>query len=99
MGTNVEHTRLAHAIYFTTSLETRDRFKWCNEQDHERAGETSTHGLNQSIAERAQNDEAFAARLEKYAGQYQFMMQQAENANIGRLGTEPAAFQGINQQG
>ena len=50
------------------------------------------------IAERAQNDEAFAARLEKYAGQYQFMMQQAENANIGRLGTEPAAFQGINQQ-
>ena len=51
------------------------------------------------VAERAQNDQAFAARLQKYAGQYEFMQQQLQNREIGRLGTEPAAFQGLQQQG
>ena len=50
------------------------------------------------VAERLQTDEAFAARLQKYMEQYQFAMQQQENAQIGRIGTEPAEFQGMQQQ-
>ena len=50
------------------------------------------------VAERLQSDEAFAARLEKYAGQYTFQMQQAQNAQIGRVGTEPAQMGDINTQ-
>jgi len=42
------------------------------------------------VAQRAQQDEAFAARLQKYAGQYTFQMQQMQNAEIGKLGTAPA---------
>tara|TARA_R110000824_G_scaffold250707_3_gene439480 strand:+ start:665 stop:2758 length:2094 start_codon:yes stop_codon:yes gene_type:complete len=42
------------------------------------------------IAERMQSDQTFAERLQKYQGQYQFQMQQQENAQIGRLGTSPA---------
>ena len=42
------------------------------------------------IQQRLQEDEAFAARLQKYAGQYQFAIQQAQNAQIGRIGTQPA---------
>ena len=49
------------------------------------------------VAKRLQEDEAFSARLTKYFEQYQFQMQQQQNAEIGRLGTEPAEFQGINQ--
>jgi len=51
------------------------------------------------IAQRLQQDEAFAERLQKYAEQYQFMMQQAQNAEIGRVGTAPADVGGINTQG
>ena len=51
------------------------------------------------VAERLQSDEAFAARLEKYAGQYTFQMQQAQNAQIGRVGTEPAQMGNIQTQG
>lgn len=51
------------------------------------------------VAQRAQQDEAFAARLQKYAGQYQFMMQQAQNAEIGRIGTAPAEMGGAQTQG
>ena len=51
------------------------------------------------VAERLQSDEAFAARLEKYAGQYTFQMQQAQNAQIGRVGTEPAQMGDIQTQG
>ena len=40
------------------------------------------------IANRLQSDEAFAARMQKYAGQYTFQMQQMQNAQIGRVGTE-----------
>ena len=51
------------------------------------------------IAARAQSDEAFAARLQKYAGQYQFQLQQAQNAEIGRIGTAPAEMGGMTTQG
>jgi len=50
------------------------------------------------VAQRLQQDEAFAERLTKYAGQYQFMMQQAQNAEIGKLGTAPAQVGGVNTQ-
>ena len=50
------------------------------------------------IAERAQNDELFAARLQKYAGQYIFQMQQIQNAEIGRIGTAPAQMGNIQTQ-
>tara|TARA_R100001224_G_scaffold113578_1_gene99511 strand:- start:1343 stop:3433 length:2091 start_codon:yes stop_codon:yes gene_type:complete len=54
------------------------------------------------IAQRLQTDEGFKARLEKYIGQYTFMQQQAQNAQIGKIGTEPASMgkmgmQNINQ--
>lgn len=55
-----------------------------------------TYVQQPDIAERLQNDEAFAERFQKYAGQYQFMLTQQQNAQIGRLGTTPADFQGTN---
>jgi hypothetical protein len=51
------------------------------------------------VAARLQQDEAFAERLQKYAEQYQFQMQQAQNAQIGRIGTQPAEMGGIQTQG
>lgn len=51
------------------------------------------------IAQRLQQDEAFAARMEKYAGQYTFQMQQAQNAQIGRVGTAPAQMGEVQTQG
>ena len=51
------------------------------------------------VAQRAQQDEAFAARLQKYAEQYQFQLQQAQNAEIGRIGTAPAQMGGVQTQG
>jgi len=51
------------------------------------------------IAQRLQQDEAFAERLTKYAEQYQFQLQQAQNAQIGRIGTAPAEMGGIQTQG
>ena len=48
------------------------------------------YSQQQDIQQRLQEDEAFAARLQKYAGQYQFAIQQAQNAQIGRIGTQPA---------
>ena len=50
------------------------------------------------IAQRLEQDEAFRARLEKYAGQYTFQMQQAQNAQIGRVGTAPAQMGSIQTQ-
>ena len=44
----------------------------------------------QAVLKRLQEDEAFATRLQKYAGQYQFAVQQAQNAQIGKIGTQPA---------
>lgn len=45
------------------------------------------------VAFRLENDESFKARLDKYYSQYVFQMQQMENAEIGRLGTAPAAIE------
>jgi hypothetical protein len=51
------------------------------------------------VAAKAQSDEAFAARLQKYAEQYQFQLQQAQNAEIGKIGTAPAEMGGMTTQG
>jgi hypothetical protein len=51
------------------------------------------------VAARAQQDEAFAGRLQKYMEQYQMMMMQAQNAEIGRIGTAPAQMGGVTTQG
>lgn len=51
------------------------------------------------VAERLQKDQAFAERLQKYAEQYQFQMQQAQNAATGRIGTQTANVGGIDTQG
>lgn len=50
------------------------------------------------VAARLQNDEAFAARIEKYIGQYQMMMMQAQNAVTGRIGTQEANVGGVSTQ-
>ena len=51
------------------------------------------------VMQRLQNDEAFKARLEKYVQQYQFQLQQAQNAQIGKIGTAPAAMGNVGTQG
>jgi len=51
------------------------------------------------VAARAQQDEAFAARLQKYSEQYSFQLQQMQNAEIGRIGTAPAQMGGVMTQG
>jgi hypothetical protein len=48
--------------------------------------------------QRAQQDEAFAARLQKYSEQYSFQLQQMQNAEIGRIGTAPAQMGGVQTQ-
>ena len=50
------------------------------------------------IAQRAAADEAFSGRLQKYVGQYTFQMQQAQNAQIGSIGTAPAQMGEVNTQ-
>jgi len=50
------------------------------------------------IMQRAQQDEAFGQRLQKYASAYQFQLQQAQNAEIGRLGVAPAEMGGMRTQ-
>ena len=44
----------------------------------------------QDVAQRLEQDETFRGRLEKYAQQYQFALTQMQNAQIGRIGTQPA---------
>jgi hypothetical protein len=51
------------------------------------------------VSQRLQSDEAFQARLLKYQSQYAFQMQQAQNAQIGRLGTQPAQMGEVQTQG
>jgi hypothetical protein len=51
------------------------------------------------IMQRAQQDEAFGARLQKYMEQYSFQLQQMQNAEIGRIGTAPAQMGGVMTQG
>ena len=50
------------------------------------------------IMQRAQQDEAFGARLQKYMEQYQFQLQQMQNAEIGRIGTAPAQMGEVQTQ-
>jgi hypothetical protein len=50
------------------------------------------------IMQRLQSDEAFKARLEKYAQQYNFQLQQMQNAEIGKIGTAPSTMGGMNTQ-
>lgn len=50
------------------------------------------------VSQRLQSDQAFAERLQKYVGAYQFQLQQAQNAEIGRIGVAPANMGGINMQ-
>ena len=56
------------------------------------------YGQQPDIQQRLQQDESFAARLQKYAGQYQFQMQQMQNAEIGRIGTTPAQMGEVGTQ-
>jgi hypothetical protein len=51
------------------------------------------------VMQRLQQDEAFQTRLQKYVQQYQFQLQQAQNAEIGRIGTAPAQMGGVQTQG
>lgn len=58
------------------------------------------YAMQPDIAQRLQSDEAFAARLQKYAGQYQFAQQQQINATqYGQYGTAAASVGGIQTQG
>ena len=57
------------------------------------------YGQQPDVAERLQTDQSFAARMQKYAGQYTFQIQQAQNAQIGRVGTAPAQMGDIQTQG
>jgi hypothetical protein len=51
------------------------------------------------IMQRAQSDEAFGGRIQKYMQQYEFQMQQMQNAEIGRIGTANAQMGGVITQG
>ena len=51
------------------------------------------------IQQKLEEDEAFRGRMEKYQGQYMFVMQQMQNAQIGRVGTDPAQMGEISTQG
>ena len=51
------------------------------------------------IAQRLQQDQHFAERMQKYASQYQFQLQQQQNAEIGKIGTAPAQMGGQQTQG
>ena len=57
------------------------------------------YGQQPDVLQRIQQDESFKARLEKYASQYTFQMQQMQNAEIGRVGTAPAQMGQVNTQG
>jgi hypothetical protein len=48
------------------------------------------------VGERMQNDEPFANRVTNYAKQAQFQIQQAQNAETGKIGTAPTTFQNSN---
>lgn len=56
------------------------------------------YGQQPDVAERLQTDQSFAARMQKYAGQYTFQIQQAQNAQIGRVGTAPAQMGEVSTQ-
>lgn len=49
------------------------------------------------VALKLQTDPAFDERLSQYVQQYQFQLQQQQNAQTGRIGTEPAMLQNQTQ--
>jgi hypothetical protein len=51
------------------------------------------------VSQRMQSDESFQARLQKYVAQYEQQMVQAQNAVVGRIGTQPAQMGNIQTQG
>lgn len=51
------------------------------------------------VMQRLQSDEAFKARLEKYYKQYEMVQKQAQNVEIGKLGTRPAQMGAVQTQG
>lgn len=51
------------------------------------------------VQQRLMQDEAFKGRLEKYHSQYVFQQQQMQNAEIGKIGTQPASMGGMTTQG
>jgi hypothetical protein len=50
------------------------------------------------IQQRISSDEAFKEKLEKYYKQYEFQIQQAQNAQIGKIGTAPASMGNVDTQ-
>jgi hypothetical protein len=56
------------------------------------------YSSQEDIQRRLSEDPSFAERLEKYAGQYTFMMQQMQNAQIGKIGTQPAQMGSVDTQ-
>jgi hypothetical protein len=51
------------------------------------------------VGQRFQQDKPFQDRLNKYMQQYQFQMQQMQNAQIGKIGTAPAQMGDVSTQG
>ena len=62
-------------------------------------GVIQQYGQQPDVLQRIQEDEAFKNRIEKYAAQYSFQIQQSQNAEIGRVGTAPAQMGNIQTQG
>jgi len=56
------------------------------------------YAQKQSIQQRIAGDPDYAEALQTYVGQYEFQLQQQQNAVTGRIGTEPAELQGVNTQ-
>ena len=50
------------------------------------------------IQQRISSDEVFKEKLEKYYKQYEFQIQQAQNAQIGKIGTAPASMGNVDTQ-
>jgi hypothetical protein len=50
------------------------------------------------VMQRMLSDESFKGRMEKYIKQYSFQMQQAQNAQIGRIGTTPSSVGQVDTQ-
>jgi hypothetical protein len=57
------------------------------------------YGQQPDVMQRYQADEAFKARIDKYAAQYTFAVQQQQNAQIGKIGTQPASMGDMSTQG
>lgn len=51
------------------------------------------------IAQQLQENESFQQRIQKYFDQYQMQITQQQNAQIGKIGTQPAQVGGVQTQG